>query len=63
MEKNDEQCSFRKIMENVRKRRYQAGSKKEMFGMSEIPQPNYHTTTSFSEYLLAVEIKKTHKFE
>ena len=46
-------------MENVRKRRYQAGSKKEMFGMSEIPQPKYHTTTFFSEYLLAVEIKKT----
>ena len=63
MEKNDEQCSFRKIMENVRKRRYQAGSKKEMFGMSEIPESNYHTTTSFSEYLLAVEIKKNHKFE
>ena len=46
-------------MENVRKRRYQAGSKKEMFGISEIPQPKYHTTTFFSEYLLAVEIKKT----
>ena len=45
-------------MENVRKRRYQAGSKKEMFGMSEIPQPKYHTTF-FSENLLAVEIKKT----
>ena len=47
---------FGKTMENVRKQRYKVSNTyKRNYLVSE---PNYHTTKWFSEWLLAIEMKK-----
>ena len=48
---------FEKTMEKVRKHRNVKLVITERKSTYLVPEPNYHTTTFFTEYLLAIEIK------
>ena len=50
---------FGKTMENVRKHRDIKLATTERRRNYLVSEPNYHTTKFFTEYLLAIEVKKT----
>ena len=50
---------FRKTMENIRKHRDIKLVKTERRRNYLVSEPNYHTTKSFTEHLLSIEMKKT----
>ena len=51
-------AAFGKTMENVRKQRYQVCKTTNRKRNYLVSEPNYHTTTWFSENVLAIEVKK-----
>ena len=50
---------FGKTMENVRKHRNIKLLTTESRRNYLVPEPNYHTTKIFTEYLLAIKVRKT----
>ena len=50
---------FGKTMENMRKHRDNKLVPTDEKRNKLVSEPNYHTTKQFSEYLLAIEMKKT----
>ena len=50
---------FGKAMENVRKHRYIKLVTADVKRNKLVSEPNYHTTTRFSENSLAIEMRKT----
>ena len=52
-------ANFGKTMENVRKHRDIKLETTDKRRNQLAPEPNYHTTKYFSDYLIAIEMKKT----
>ena len=50
---------FEKTMENVRKYRDIKAVTAEGRGNCLVSEPNYHTTKSFTQHLLEIQLKKT----